>query len=191
VSVDHVESADQVESASNDAADSTKSSSLVRTWGPLAVALAIAVSGLFVWNSAANSDAVAVGEERDQVLIAGTKHIETLNTLDYRDVEKGLKGWQAVTTGTLNDQFAALEDDNRAWLADQKKISVGKVTDAAVLSLDDNTATVVAAVEITVSDDAKKGSEPTVKRNRFSADMVKVGNVWKTENLKQVAVSLS
>lgn len=165
-----------------------------RTWLPWAVlvlAFAVAASGLFAWRSAATDDAVALAKTRDTVLIAATQHIATLNSLDYRDVDAGLKGWSAVTTGTLHDQLAQVDQENRELLADQKKISVGKVIDAALTSLDDRTATVIAAVEITVTDDAKAGSEPTVKRNRFSADLVKVKGTWKLENLQQVAVNLS
>ncbi|WP_456695975.1 hypothetical protein [Aeromicrobium sp. P5_D10] len=160
-------------------------------WALLGLALVVAVSGLFAWRSAAGDDAIAMAKTRDTVLITATQHISTLNSLDYRKVDEGLKGWAAVTTGTLHDQLAAVDKENRALLADQKKISVGKVIDSAVVSLEDTTATVIAAVEITVTDDAKKGSEPTVKRNRFSADLVKVKGKWKLENLQQVAVNLS
>ncbi|MFI5430110.1 hypothetical protein [Aeromicrobium sp. UC242_57] len=160
-------------------------------WALVVLALAVAASGLFAWRSAANDDAVALAKTRDTVLMTARQHIVTLNSLDYRKVDEGLKGWAAVTTGTLNDQLAQVDQENRQLLADQKKISVGKVIDAAVTSLDDTTATVIAAVEITVTDDAKPDAEPTVKRNRFSADLVKVKGEWKLENLQQVAVDLS
>lgn len=160
-------------------------------WAVLALSLAIAGSGLFAWRSAVTDDGIALAKSRDAVLIAATQHITTLNSLDYRDVDAGLKGWAAVTTGTLHDQLVQVDEENRQLLADQKKISVGKVVDAALTSLDDRTATVIAAVEITVTDDAKAGSEPTVKRNRFSADLVNVKGTWKLENLQQVAVNLS
>lgn len=162
-----------------------------RQWALLGLALIVAIGGIAAWVMTANDKALAMGKTRDTVLITATQQIATLNSLDYRKVDEGLKGWSAVTTGTLHDQLAGVNEENRALLADQKKISVGKVIDAAIVSLDDTTATVIAAVEITVTDDAKKGSEPTVKRNRFSADLVKVKGSWKLENLQQVAVNLS
>lgn len=160
-------------------------------WGLLAVALAAAASGLFAWSNASGDKTVALAENRDTVLISARQNIETLNSLDYRKVDQGLKAWSAVTTGALHDQLVDVDKENRTLLADQKKISTGKVVDAAVIDLDSRTATVIAAVEITVEDAAKPGSTPTVKRNRFSADLVKVKGKWKLENLQQVAVNLS
>jgi Mce-associated membrane protein len=60
-----------------------------------------------------------------------------------------------------------------------------------VFSLDGDSATVVASVEVTVQDDTKADATPTVKRNRFSADLVDVHGKWLVENLQQVAVDIS
>ena len=106
-------------------------------------------------------------------------------------MDDGLKGWAEVTTGTLHDQLTDVSDDQRKLLADQQKISSGSVMEAAMTDLDDNTATVIAAVEITVKDGADADAKPTVKRNRFSADLVKVGDHWLLESLEQVAVNMS
>ncbi len=156
-----------------------------------AAAAVVFAAGVFLWWSAATDDQLSQAEVRDEVLIAATGHIETMNTLDYREVDEGLEAWKDVTTGTLHDQLAEVGDDERQLLADQKKISTGTVVDSAVFSLDGDTATVVASVEVTVRDDADPDAEPTLKRNRFSADVVKVGDEWLLENLEQVAVSLS
>jgi Mce-associated membrane protein len=155
------------------------------------VAAIVMVSGLLAWWQAAGDEDLDRAETRDAVLIAGRQHIETLQSLDYRDIDEGLDAWLDVTTGTLHDQLAAVGDDDRGLLADQKKISTGHVIDAAVLDLDDDAATIIAAVEITVADDPSAGAEPTIKRNRFSADLVKVKGQWKLENIEQVAVDLS
>lgn len=151
----------------------------------------VMASGLFAWWQASNDDEVDRAETRDAVLIAGRQHIETMQSLDYRKVEQGLKAWDAATTGTLNDQIKAITTDEQKLLVDQKKVSTGKVVDAAVLELDKNTATVIAAVEVTVTDGADPDAEPTVKRNRFSADLVLVRGSWKLENIGQVPVDVS
>ncbi|MCW2839000.1 MAG: hypothetical protein JWR55_483 [Aeromicrobium sp.] len=155
------------------------------------VAAIVLVSGLLAWWQAAGDGDLDRAETRDAVLIAGRQHIETLQSLDYRDIDEGLDAWLDVTTGTLHDQLAAVGDDDRGLLADQKKISTGRVIDAAVLDLDDDSATIIAAVEITVADDPSAGTEPTIKRNRFIADLVKAKGQWKLENIEQVAVDLS
>lgn len=184
------ETDEQTEPATEVPADTTRRRRL--SWIALLVAsVLIMASGLFAWWQAAGDDEVDRAETRDAVLIAGKQHITTMQTLDYRDVEKGLKAWNAATTGSLNDSIKAIDSEEQGFLVDQKKVSVGKVVDAAVLDLDKNTATVVAAVEVTVSDDPSAGTEPTVKRNRYSADLVLVRGVWKLENIGPVPVDVS
>lgn len=165
-------------------------SPLLRIAALIAAAL-VMCSGLFVWWQSANDDAIGQAQTRDAVLVATSAHIQTMNSLDYRKVDAGLKAWSRVTTGTLHDQLSGISVDDRKLLAEQKKISTGKVIDSAVVSLDGDSATVLASVEITVKDDAHPDAKPTLKRNRFSADLVKVGSDWKLESLQQVAVNLS
>jgi Mce-associated membrane protein len=155
------------------------------------VAAVVLVSGLFAWWQAAGDDDLDRAETRDAVLIAATEHIETLQSLDYRTVDKDLDSWLAATTGSLRDSLEAVSDEERRLLSDPKKISTGQVVEAAVLDVDDTSATVIAAVEITVGDDPSAGTEPVVKRNRFSAELTKVKGEWKLENIQQVAVDLS
>ncbi|NRQ48728.1 nuclear transport factor 2 family protein [Aeromicrobium sp. YC3-14] len=157
----------------------------------LGVALLVAASGSFAWWQTSGDEDRKTAETRDAVLLQARQDIATMNTLDYRKVDAGVKAWGAVTTGTLRDQLTQVSKEDRQLLAEQKKISTGRVVDASVVDLDASSATVIAAVEVTVQDAAKPDSEPTVKRNRFSADIVKVGGRWRIETLQQVAVSLS
>lgn len=161
--------------------------------GMLALILAsvIAVVGSWWWWEAAHDDQLAAAQDRDAALIAGTEGVETINTLDYRDPDADLAAWEDVTTGQFQDGIASITDSQRQLLVDEKKIATAEVVDAAVLSMDGDEATVVTAVEITVVDDAAPDSEPTLKRNRFSAQMKLVEGEWKINNLQQVAVSLS
>lgn len=157
----------------------------------LVVALLVMGSGLFVWWRTSDDDTIDRAETRDAVLIVARQHIQTMNGLDYRKVDEGLKAWSEATTGMLHDQLSDVAEEDRKLLAEQKKVSSGKVVDAAVVDLDDNSATVIASVEITVEDVAKPEEKPAVKRNRFSAGLLKVGGTWKLESLQQVAVNLS
>ncbi|KQY56125.1 hypothetical protein ASD11_16820 [Aeromicrobium sp. Root495] len=157
----------------------------------LAVAVVFGVTGGVAWWSATSSDDLSLAQERDAVLVSAKTEIAVLNTLDYRSVAKGLKAWQSASTGTLRDQFAGISTKDQGVLADQKKISKGKVVDAAVLEVDGDSATVLAAVEVTVTDGTDPSAEPVVKRNRFSADLARSGGTWKVANLQQVAVNVS
>lgn len=154
------------------------------------VALAFAVVSLSRASGHDDAD-VARAELRDEVLITARSHIETMNTLDHRELDAGLAKWESVSTGTLKDQLVAVPPETRQLMADQQKISSGKVVDAAVIDLTDDTATVIASVEVTVRDGADPAAEPTVKRNRFTADLVEVGDEWLLEALDAVAVNIS
>jgi Mce-associated membrane protein len=160
-------------------------------WVLVALGLVVALSGSVAWWTAAHSEDLQLARTRDAVLIATTSDVATLNSLDYRDVQAGLDGWKAVTTGTLHDQFAGLDAKDRELLADQRKISKGRVVEAAVLDVDGATAEVIASVETTVRDGADVDAEPAVKRNRFTATLQRSGGTWKVSDLQQLAVDVS
>ncbi len=99
----------------------------------------------------------------------GPAAVETMTTMDCRDVEMGIKAWQGVSTGVLHDQLLAVGGDQQ-MLADQGKIASGRVVQAALTELTDRSATLLAAVEVTVEpvDGREAGGQ---ERNRFSADL--------------------
>ncbi len=49
----------------------------------------------------------------------------------------------------------------------------------------------IASVETTVRDAKDAEAEPVVKRNRFTATLVRSGGTWKVSDLQQLAVELS
>jgi Mce-associated membrane protein len=159
------------------------------TWVFLAVAMVALVMSFTSWRTANNDPDRDRADLRDNALIQGTADVETMTSMDHRDVAAGIKAWQSVSTGVLHDQLTSVGQDEQKMLADQGKIATGRVVDAALTDLTDRTATLITAVEVTVrEDDASK--EPAVKRNRFSADLVLVDGRWKIENLQQVAVGV-
>lgn len=160
-------------------------------WVLLAVSLVVAASGAVAWWSAAHSEDLQTARTRDAVLIQATRDIGTLNSLDAGDVQAGLEAWRTVTTGTLHDQFSGLDEQDRQLLADQGKVSKGRVVEAAVLDLDGDTAEVIASVETTVTDAKDAQAEPVVKRNRFTATLARSGGAWKVSDLQQLSVELS
>lgn len=157
----------------------------------LAVSIVAVVVAFLSWrdvNDDPDRDRAAL---RDTAVIEGTTAVETMTTMDGRDVEAGLKAWQGVSTGVLHDQLLSVGDDEEKMLADQDKIATGRVVQAALTELTDRSATLIAAVEVTVrSVDGDEDEETAVKRNRFSADLVLVNGEWKIENLQQVSVNL-
>lgn len=156
------------------------------------LAAAVMAWGLVSWHRAATDPVTATAEARDAVLIAATNDVATLNSLDSAHVDEGLARWRAVSTGKLHDQLAQVDASQTKLLQQQNTSTKGHVVGAAVFSLDTSarTATVLASVEVTVADASKPGAKPTVKRNRFKADLVQVHGRWLVQNLEQVAVAL-
>jgi Mce-associated membrane protein len=160
-------------------------------WALLAAGVVAVAIALFAWQDVqgATDPDRERADLRDSAIIEGTAAVETMNSMDHRDVAAGVEAWQSVTTGTLHDQLVAISPQERELLAQQGKVATGKVVQAALTDLTATTATIIAAVEVTVVD-SESGEEPSVKRNRFSGDLVLVDGEWKLENLGQVPVNL-
>lgn len=157
-------------------------------WLVLAASMVALVIAVLAWRDADGDPDRGRASARDQAVIQGTRAVETMNTMDHRAVDEGVQAWQRVATGVLRDQLATIDAEQRKLLAEQGKIATGRVVQAALTDLDDRSATLLAAVEITVRD-SEDDTEPAIKRNRFSATLAKVGEVWKVEDLQQVAVA--
>ncbi len=158
-------------------------------WVLLAVALVAVVMTFLSWRDADGNSDLDRAAMRDRALIEGTAAVETMTSMDHRDVAAGIAAWQEVSTGVLHDQLVSVGDDEQQMLADQGKIASGRVVQSALTELTDRTATLITAVEVTVKSEDET-EEPAVKRNRFSADLVLVSGHWKIENLQQVAVNV-
>jgi len=157
-------------------------------WLLLAASVAAVLLAYSSWHRADHDPDRQRAALRDAALVEGTADVETMTSMDHRDVAAGIKAWQSVSTGVLHDQLVAIDSDQQKLLADQGKIATGHVVQAALTDLTKRTATLIVAVEVTVRDD-DPSKQPAVKRNRFSADLVLVGGQWKIENLQQVAVN--
>ncbi|MQA10054.1 MAG: hypothetical protein GEU98_16165 [Pseudonocardiaceae bacterium] len=142
------------------------------------------------WISASNDDSLEYASARDEVLRAGRQHVIELTTLDHDNVDKGIARWLASSTGALRDELASTDAKTKKSLREAKTVANGKVLDAAVteLDLDAGTATMLASVEITVSE---QGSEPTSQRNRFTVQLARTDGGWKLSALDQVPVGNS
>ncbi|MBP2325501.1 Mce-associated membrane protein [Kibdelosporangium banguiense] len=153
------------------------------------VVAAAAFAGWFGWSwlRAADTEG-SYAETRQEVLRVGEQGIANLTTLDYRQIDEGLNRWVESSTGALRDSLLQGRDDSRKQLEAGKSTTVGKVVDAAVTELDQNSAQVIAAVEITVT--PADGSS-AVKRNRFEAGLDRTESGWKLSSLRSVAVGAS
>ncbi|GAA5118978.1 hypothetical protein [Haloechinothrix salitolerans] len=140
-----------------------------------AIRLATAASG-------ADQDAA---EERDAALAAGGGAVVTLNTLDHRTAEDGIARWQAASTGVLREQLAASEEDLIAAVREAKSKTTAHLVAAALTERGQEEARLMAVLDIKVR---PAGEEPTTKRVRYIADLVKVDGEWRLGGLSPVAV---
>jgi Mce-associated membrane protein len=158
--------------------------------GLAVLAVVFAVYGFTSWWRADHDSSLGYARTRDTVALAARQDIVVLNTLDYQQLDTGLQNWLGASTGTLHDQIAQVSAADKSSIAAAKTTTSGKVIDAAVTQLDDRagTATVIASVEVTVT---PAGGKAATKRNRFSANLTRVGAAWKLSDLQQVPVSVS
>jgi Mce-associated membrane protein len=151
------------------------------------LAAVFAAWGGWSWWSAGHDDARLFALDRQAVTQAAQHDIATLNTLDYRKIDDGLKSWLAVSTGTLHDQLAQTGTDNRKQLEQAKTVTTAQVVDTAVTALDQRagTARLIAAVQLDVTPDA---GQKTSKRARFQADLTRTGQGWQVSAIAPVQV---
>lgn len=153
-------------------------------------ALVFAVIGFTSWWRADHDSSIGYAKNRDAVVLAARQDIVVLNTLNYQQLTTGLRNWLGASTGTLHDQLSQVSAADKSSIVAARTVTSGKVLDAAVTQLDDRAgnATVIATVEVTVT---PAGGKATVKRNRYSATLARVGTSWKLSDLAQVPVSVS
>lgn len=158
----------------------------------LALALTLVAGGFAAWAGqdwygAAHDEQAAYAEQRDAALSAGEQAVQNLNTLDHRELQRGLDLWESSTTGELHEQLAS----GRAAFADQvkeaKTVSTARVLSGAVTELDDRAgrARVLVALRVTVK--ASDGSKSD-KDSRMLGELTRTDGRWKLSALGQAPV---
>ncbi len=142
-------------------------------------------SGWSYWESG-HSDSVRFARARDQVALAGRQEIATLNTLDPRQSDAGLRRWMDASTGRLRDELRRTSAENKQKIQQARVAAVGTVTDLAVTELDERagTAQVIATVQVKLGD-----ADPG--RKRFTAVLARTGGDWKLTSLTSVPAGAS
>ncbi|WP_122620294.1 nuclear transport factor 2 family protein [Streptomyces sp. Tu 4128] len=164
----------------------------LRPLSALALALTLVAGGFAAWAGqdwygAAHDEQAAYAEQRDAALSAGEQAVQNLNTLDHREIQRGLDLWESSTTGELHEQLAS----GRAEFADQvkeaKTVSTARVLSGAVTELDDRAgrARVLVALRVTVK--ASDGSKSD-KDSRMLGELTRTDGRWKLSALGQAPV---
>jgi Mce-associated membrane protein len=137
------------------------------------------------WYRAAHAGASTSQQLRDRALQAGEQAVQNFNTLDYRNVAKGLALWEQSSTGTLHDQIAADRSQFERQIAQTKTVTTARILDGALTSLTATKATLIVAVQITVT---PASGSPVTKQSRLEGTLTKTSSGWKLSALGQVPV---
>lgn len=148
---------------------------------------AAAVAGWFgvAWARAANDDSLSYSRVRDEVNRVGQAAVVTMNTLDYRKVDQGLKDWETATTGALHNEIVQGKKASKDAIVQAQSVTRATVLSSAVSELDDRAgqASVLVALKVNVT---VKGQEPTDKYMRLSGKLQRTQDGWKLYEIGQV-----
>ncbi|MFF9867235.1 hypothetical protein ACF1G0_17725 [Streptomyces sp. NPDC013953] len=157
-----------------------------------AAALALLAAGAagwsgWSWYSAAHDESAAYAAARDDALAAGEQAVQNMNTLDHRDLRRGLDTWQDSATGELHDQLTAGRSRFEEQIREARTVTSARVLSGAVTELDTRAgkARVMVALRVTVTPPEGK---PTAKESRLLGELTRTPQGWKLSALGQAPV---
>ncbi|MGC4951996.1 hypothetical protein ACLQ2P_02125 [Actinomadura citrea] len=152
----------------------------------LVTLIAAGAAAWFGWSyhAASGDDAIGYAAERDRVLAVAGQEIVNLNTLDYRQVDTGLKVWQDSATAQLYDQIVQGQARLKTEVQKAKTTSTAKILESGLTELDSRAgkAAVIAAVRITITG---ADGRPVDNTRRFAGQLTRTSDGWKLSALGQ------
>jgi Mce-associated membrane protein len=156
-------------------------------------ALVAAVLFAVQWMRAPGGDDVDFSQSRDEVARVAENTIITLNTIDYKQIDKSFNDIVNTMTAEAQKDFTAHKDDWKSLLVQNKITSTAQVAvdngrkALAVedLNTHDGTASVMVVVNLTVT---PEGQKPTNPRERYILHMNRTPDGWKTSSFDPVTV---
>lgn len=145
----------------------------------LLAALAVVAVQVPVLLRAAEGD-----QRRDAVLQQARQIAVNFTTLDHRTFDEDVALVLDGATGTFRDEFRAGVEQTRALVTQNQSVSVGKVTEAALVTADEDSARVLLVVDSTVSNTATPDGSP--RHYRIEMDLARTGDRWLASDLRFV-----
>jgi Mce-associated membrane protein len=145
----------------------------------LVLVLALAAAVVFGWLYLAQSSDESA---RNEALATARAYAVTVTSYDYRDMEGSIADALDGATGEFKDQYAGASDALKALMTETKATATGEVLDAAVVTADDDSATVLLFVDQKVTNAGTKKTK--VDRNRLLLTMEKHDDRWLVSDLK-------
>lgn len=173
-----------------DADAPAKESGLPKILLTAAIALVVAAGAVAIWFGvawfrAANDDSLQYSRTRDEVNRVGVAAVVTMNKLDYRKVDEGLKDWETATTGALHEEVVKGKAESRAAIVQVESVTEPVVLSSAVTELDERAgqASVIVALKVNVK---VKGQEPVDKYLRLEGKLQRTEDGWKLYGIGEV-----
>lgn len=153
----------------------------------LLLACGTVVGGVLVWRQDDTEARTAATQSRyGAVQAAATAEAEAFINIRYDDAQASIDKVAAGATGAFRKQYDSSTEGVIQVLTQNKSVMTGEVIWAGVSSIDDDSATVIAATTGTVANN-QTDNQPVARYFRLKLDLVLVDGVWLTKNLEFVA----
>jgi Mce-associated membrane protein len=152
----------------------------------LLLACGCAVGGVLTWQE--HGDRVDAKEEQQRygaVIASATDLATAFVNIDYRKLDESFDAVAAGSTGDFKKDYTNKTGDLTELITQQQSVSTGKVVWAGVVSLDQDSARVIAATEGTVAN-KPSGGKPFATYFRLQLDLQLVDGRWLTSDLEFV-----
>jgi len=126
----------------------------------------------------------SVDARRAEVLQQARQIGVNFTTLDYRTFDEDVQLVLDGATGEFRDAFRAGVEQTRELVTDNRSVSEGEVTEAALVSSDADSAVVLLVVDTEVTNTANP--EATPRHYRMRLDLSRVGEQWLASDLQFV-----
>jgi len=157
---------------------------VVRAALGLAAALLVVACALL---AAAGRSARSAAADREAVLAAARQEAVNLTSQDYRTVDGDLRRMGDGATGQLRADLEQRSAQAKQVVVKNKAVARGAAAEAGLVALGRDQATVVVAVDSTVSSAGVR--TPVARRYRFQLDLSLVGGRWLVANLTAVGLT--
>jgi len=139
------------------------------------------------WYSAAHDEELAYSRTREEVLRTGEQAVQNLNTLDYRNIDAGLKVWLDSSTGDLNKQISGSRTSFADKVRQARTVTSARVLESALTELDTRSgkAVIMVALQITVTPQEGKA---VTKQSRMLGELTRTRAGWKLSALEPASV---
>ncbi len=130
----------------------------------------------------------AAEERRGEVLQEAKQHAVNFTTLDYRTFDEDIELVLDGATGSFRDEFGSGVEEVRELVTQNESVSKGSVSEAGLVSVDDDSATVIVVADTEVSNLASP--EPQPRHYRMQLDLTHTGDRWLVSDLTFVSSSI-